>query len=144
MDKIIAFIKTKPGKIFLVLFIGLLLIIGGLTVFFITRNNTSENTTITVESEEEPGLTLIGFQVFYDFGFSAEQQQTIYSTVFQYISDFNPNIQLVEYISGSFSYSPEDSSRSSFELTSDLGTNFIVNLDTLYSYTDIQIQISPL
>lgn len=161
MEIIKELLKTTKGKI--IVFGGLITIIMiGVAVWFLT-NRTAPNsdesitylddpsgaklytTNAETESESVELPLIIGFDIFFDFGFSANQQNKIYDTVHLYFLNNYPSVTRVSYIKDSFEYtSADESNESKFEIMADDNQKFIVNLNTNWSYLDIDISIQPL
>ena len=161
MDIIRELLKTTRGK--LLIFGGIIIIVVlGIIIWFIT-NRTAPSPEESITYLEDPsGATLyytnaesegsslelplvIGFDVFFDFGFSANQQNKIYNTVHSYFLNNYPSVTRVSYIKDSFEYtSADESNESKFEIMTDDNQKFIVNLNTNWSYLDIDISIQPL
>ena len=158
MDIVKELLKTTKGK--LLVFGGVALLIISLVLIFIYRNNiiSSESITYlddpsgqkvyTTNAEKEGEIdtpVIIGFDIFYDFGFSSTQQNKIYETVHTYFKDNYPSFTRISYIKNSFKYtSADESDESTFQVASDTKQEFSILLKTNYSYTDIVITISEL
>ncbi|MBQ8984526.1 hypothetical protein IJ098_01555 [Candidatus Saccharibacteria bacterium] len=107
----------------------------------------SGQTTITSQLESEYGvthLTLVGFSVFYDFGFSSRQQDEIYNTIYTYFSTNYPDYTTINFIKDSFSYNSDNFYQSSFRVSSNNGEIFSVSLDTEGSLDNIKIDITKI
>lgn len=159
MQKIEDFLKTKPGKITAVI-LCLLIIVGIITAVAINLNQPSFQESSNkiddpsgldvydsnAEDEgEDTSVVIIGFNVFYDFGFSETQQEKIYNTVKLYIEENAPSAATVSYEKGSFRYTNEDeSSQSEFKIITDTKKEYLVSLDTKYSYNGLDITIKEL
>ena len=158
MEIIRELLKTTKGK--LLVFGGVVLLIIGLVLVFIYRNNITSGESITylddpsgqkvyiTNAEKEGEIDtpiIIGFDIFYDFGFSSTQQNKIYETVHTYFKENFPSFTRISYIKDSFKYtSADESDESTFLVASDTGQKFSVLLKTNYSYIDINVTISEL
>ncbi len=159
MERLENFLKTKAGKITLII-ISAAIIIAGITAIIINitgQNGFTESSTkvndpsgldvydSNAEPEGESELVIIGFNVLYDFGFSASQQEEIYNVVKDYITKEAPSAATVSYEKDSFKYtSEEEVTKSEFKIITDTKQEFLVSLDTDWSYTDINVDISKL
>lgn len=159
MEKLENFLKTKAGKIALII-LALIIIIAGIIAIIVNIVNQDSFTETSqkiddpsgldvydsnAEPEGEPGLIIIGFNVLYDFGFSASQQEKIYNAVKDYISKEITSASTVSYEKDSFKYTSEDEvTKSEFKIITDTNAEFLVSLDTDWSYTDIDIKIEKL
>ena len=159
IDKLENFLKTKAGKITLIIVAVAIIIasIIAIIINIINQDNFTESSQkvndpsgldvydSNAEPEGEPGLIVIGFNVLYDFGFSASQQEKIYNEVKDYISKEVPSASTVSYEKDSFRYtSAEEVTKSEFKIITDTKAEFLVSLDTDWSYTDIDIKIEKL
>lgn len=159
MDK---FLQSKTGKTILIIIFVLLIIGIALYFFFISRANSSLNDEYRevvdeasgsiinyTNAEPEQGVTklsLIGFQVFYDFGFSAKQQEIINEKVFQFFSEKYPDFTTISYIKDSFGYQDDGSisyQKSYFKVMSNTKEIFQVSLDTHDSSSELSVDITP-
>lgn len=158
LEKINNFFLTKPGKIILVI-ISLSLIIG-VGVLFWNNILNKPNSIESIKQEEDPsGLSvistnaepegnddnslIIGYQIFYDTGFSSSQQTKIYNSTLQYFKENYPNIKRISYKANSLYYpDSSDNSKTSFIVVTDDNQSFRVNLNTNNSYTDIDVTFS--
>lgn len=109
----------------------------GLTVY-------STNAEYEESADQHP--IVIGFDIFFKFGFSSIQQEAIYDTVQSFFAINYPSFARVSYIKDSFKYVPSDSgyNKSTFLVMSDTGQQFEFSLDTNNSYDDITISIPEL
>lgn len=100
------------------------------------------------ENEESAGQypLVIGFDIFFEFGFSSIQQKTIYDTIQSFFAINYPSFNRVSYIKDSFQYNLNENNSvlSTFLIESDTGQRFKVDLNTNNSYKDIAISISEL
>lgn len=159
MERLENFLKTKAGKTTLII-IGIAIIVTGITAIIINitgQNGFTESSTkindpsgldvydSNAEPEGESELVTIGFNVLYDFGFSASQQEEIYNAVKDYITKEAPSAATVSYEKDSFRYtSEEEVTKSEFKIITDTKQEFLVSLDTDWSYTDINVDIKSL
>ena len=151
------FLKSKYGKYTLIsagLFLIIIIILITNTIFK-TADNASfseevdsvSGATIYVfdaEPEEPEALGMIGFDIFYNLGFSAKQQATIYDAIQNYVSTNYPNTSTVSYVKDSFLYTATgetDFSKSRFNIYLDSGETFIVSLDTENQINTIKVTI---
>ncbi|MBR5621461.1 hypothetical protein IKW75_03225 [Candidatus Saccharibacteria bacterium] len=158
LDKLEEFLKTKSGKITL-LILGLLIIVGVVVGIILSINQsgfTEASTKIddpsgldvydsNAEPEGESEVVVIGLNILYDFGFSASQQDKIYTTIKDFITDELPSAATISYEKNSFKYtSEEEVTKSEFKIISDTKVEFLVSLDTDWSYEDIDVKITKL
>lgn len=159
MDKLEKFLRTKTGKITLTILAATIVIgiIVAIIVSLSSQDNFNETSTkiddpsgldvydSNAEPEGEPEVVVIGLNVFYDFGFSASQQEKIYTTIKDYITKELPSAAAISYERDSFKYTSEDEvTKSEFKIISDTKVEFLVSLDTNWSYTDIDVKITKL
>ena len=161
MDKIINFIKTPRGKIISLGLLAIIIIVTIVLISIFSNLNGSSNFVPTSSEEVDPSgvilytdnsepegaadLLIVGFQVFYDYGFSSNQQKIIYSTVYNYFKENYPEFTRISFLKDSFSYlSEDDVAKSTFKLVSNTKETFVVNLDTEYSYQNISVEINSL
>ena len=101
--------------------------------------------TSTEPEEEGNTLSLVGFSVFYDFGFSAAQQAKITSAVSDFFTANYPDFTIISYKKDSFGYveNTNNYNDSYFTVTSNSGQSFLVSLDTGGSLDEIIVKVSP-
>ena len=97
------------------------------------------------EPEDKNTLGMVGFDILYNLGFSAAQQEAIYNTIQEYILNNHPDTSVVSYIKDSFLYTSTDSndfSKSTFRIKLDTNETFTIELDTQDQINTIKIDIN--
>lgn len=97
-------------------------------------------------------MFVVGFAILGEVGFSASQQDIIFTTVQDFFTENFPNFERISYRRGSIEFdvdryededeAEENSSKSRFELESNTGEVFLVMLDTKDSINNIEVIIA--
>ena len=83
------------------------------------------------QEPEEPTdkVQLVGFIIFSRVGFTAEQQDIIFTTIQDFFTNNYPNIERLSYLQNSLRFDMDNIAVSYFELAADTGETFQVKID---------------
>jgi hypothetical protein len=150
------FLSTKFGKQ-VVLVTLLVLVIGGVIIAMVLSR---PKPTPDIESEEfdpvsgqsirhidqEPQeahdmVNVVGFIIFSRVGFTAQQQDAIFTTVQSFFTEKYPSMQRISYQQNSISYDANNEDITWFEVVSDTGETFRIKIDTEGSILNAKLSI---
>jgi len=140
-----AFFSSKAGK--RVLIISLIIITIGIVILILLRPAPPEERNIVSEEydpvsgetirildqePEEPSnmVHLVGFRIFAELGFTARQQDIIFSGVQNFFTENYPNILRLSYERNSVTYDATNEDIVYFRLVADTEEAFRVKIDT--------------
>ena len=129
--------------ILLAVLIGILAAPHTPTITTETIDEASGETLYEINQEQNEGneISLIGFKVFYEFGFSKNQQDIITNTIKEFFTTNYPDFSSIHYLKDSFYYDPK--TESNFVLLSNTNQKFLVHLNTLGTINNIEVIITP-
>ena len=95
------------------------------------------------QEPEEPwdGVSLVGFKIFSDIGFTAQQQEIIFTAVQEFFTENYPNMRRLSYKQNSISYDAANDDLVYCELVSDTNEVFRIKLDIQGSILRVAVAI---
>lgn len=160
--------RSNYKKILLALALVIIVGLVAFSIFFISSRSIEDISTEEVDGpsgeiirniDQDPEnpenldekILVVGLGILGEVGFSASQQDTVFTTVQDFFTTNFPNFERISYRRGSIEFdadryedeeeAEDNATKSRFELESNTGEIFLVELDTQGSIFDIYVAI---